>query len=304
MKKLLNVILTLTLVFAFAASVSALGETYEAPKGTPVVDGTVDEIWATAPQVQLTHLKAGDLKGDGTLPETSSAYARALWDETGFYFLFDVYDDDFCFDSDQGSWKNDSIYLYVSELNITGATWADGQSQIALIPADEMSKVPRNGASPVDYELAWSYPEENHCVIEFKYIPDYLETSEIVEGFSFPADFQYNDADEFISRPYCFGWSDEDDTSAQTTDVWGKITLVAAAQTEETEAVEETVEEAVVEEAETVAETEAETAAAEETVTETVETTEEAPQTFDFGVISAVSAVISLAALAVSKKRS
>ncbi len=303
MKKLLNVLLALTLVISAASSVSAIGETYDAPKGTPIIDGTVDDVWAAAPKAQLTHLKAGDLKAEGELPDTCSAYARVMWDETALYFLFDVYDDDFAFDSSQGDWKNDSIYVYIDELKSGDALFSAGQSQIALIPADGLSLVPRKGSSPIDYETAWSFPEENHCVIEFKYVPDYLEEADLKEGFTFPADFQYNDADEFISRPYCLGWSDEDDSATSNIEVWGTITLTAgAAQVEETEAEPETVEETAVEAVE--AETEIETTPAEEEVaSETVPSTETAPQTFDIGVISGVSAVISLAALAVSKKR-
>lgn len=82
-----------------------MGETYTAQKGTPVIDGTVDDVWANAEKVQLTHVKAGDLKGDGTMPERLSVYASMLWDESAFYFLFDIHDDDFAFDSEAGDWK-------------------------------------------------------------------------------------------------------------------------------------------------------------------------------------------------------
>ena len=313
MKNFLSALLALTCTATLALSVSAVGETYTAQKGTPVIDGTVDDVWANAEKVQLTHVKAGDLKGDGTMPEGLSVSASMLWDESAFYFLFDIHDDDFAFDSEAGDWKNDSVYLYIDELSTGGGTWLEGQSQNAIIPAEDLTLVPRKGTAPSEYQVAWSFPEETHCIIEFKYVPSDIEPEELVEGFTFLGDFQYNDADAFLTRPYCLGWSDEDDSAASNADVWGVITLGGAGETAETEA--ET-------EAETVAETEPETAAetetepetvaeaeteaapaaeepAEETVTETT-----APQTFDVTVIASAAAIVSLAGFAATRKKS
>lgn len=312
MKKFLSALLALTCTATLALSVSAVGETYTAQKGTPIIDGTVDDVWANAEKVQLTHVKAGDLKGDGTMPEGLSVYASMLWDESAFYFLFDIHDDDFAFNSEAGDWKNDSVYLYIDELSIGGETWLEGQSQNAIIPAEDLTLVPRKGTAPSEYQVAWSFPEENHCILEFKYVPSDIEPEELVEGFTFFGDFQYNDADAFLTRPYCLGWSDEDDSAANNADVWGVITLGGAGETAETEAETEAAAETEPEttaeteaetEAETVAETAAETEAAEEAAEETVtETT--APQTFDVTVIASAAVIVSLAGFAATRKKS
>ena len=312
MKKFLSALLALTCTATLALSVSAVGETYTAQKGTPVIDGTVDDVWANAEEVQLTHVKAGDLKGDGTMSEGLSVYASMLWDESAFYFLFDIHDDDFAFNSEAGDWKNDSVYLYIDELSTGGETWLEGQSQNAIIPAEDLTLVPRKGTAPSEYQVAWSFPEENHCILEFKYVPSDIEPEELVEGFTFLGDFQYNDADDFLTRPYCLGWSDEDDSAANNADVWGVITLGGAGETAETEAETEAAAETEPEttaeteaetEAETVAETAAETEAAEEAAEETVtETT--APQTFDVTIIASAAAIVSLAGFAATRKKS
>ena len=164
MKKFLSALLALTCVAAMAVYVSAVGETYTAQKGTPVIDGTVDDVWANAEKVQLTHLKAGDLKSEGVIPEGLSVSASMLWDESAFYFLFDIHDDDFAFNSEAGDWKNDSVYLYIDELSTGGGTWQEGQSQNAIIPAKDLTLVPRKGTAPSEYQVAWSFPEENHCI--------------------------------------------------------------------------------------------------------------------------------------------
>ncbi len=308
MKKFLSALIALTCTATLALSVSAVGETYTAQKGTPVIDGTVDDVWANAEKVQITHLKAGDLKSEGVIPEGLSVSASMLWDESAFYFLFDIHDDDFAFDSEAGDWKNDSVYLYIDELSTGGGTWQEGQSQNAIIPAEDMTLVPRKGTAPSEYQVAWSFPEENHCIIEFKYVPADLEPEELVEGFTFLGDFQYNDADDFLTRTYCLGWSDEDDSASNNAGIWGVITLAGSGETAETEAETEAAAETEPEttaeteaetEAETVAETAAETEAAEETVTETT-----APQTFDVTVIASAAAIVSLAGFAVTRKKS
>ena len=58
MKKFLSALLALTCTATLALSVSAVGETYTAQKGTPVIDGTVDDVWANAEKVQLTHVNS------------------------------------------------------------------------------------------------------------------------------------------------------------------------------------------------------------------------------------------------------
>lgn len=66
MKKILSALFALVLVVSMCAvSVSAIGEEMTVLRGTPVIDGTIDAVWASADRQQLSHLKAGDLKGDG-----------------------------------------------------------------------------------------------------------------------------------------------------------------------------------------------------------------------------------------------
>lgn len=336
MKKNVSILLTLSLALTLALSVSADNKELTVAKGTPTIDGEIDEVWSTTPQVQLGYLKAGDLKGDGTLPETSAAYARVLWDENALYFLFEVVDDDWSIYSDVGDWKNDSIYLYIDELESCTATWVDGQSQIALVPEDDWSMVPRKGTAPASYEMAYSYPSDNLCVIEFKYVPALLEPGDLAEGFEFMADFQYNDADDMVTRPYCFGWCDENDNASNDSTGWGFITLggegtpgtssniesgatAAPAETEAEAEPVETVEETAAPETEApVAELETQEpveTVEEATAPETVEAVEEetveapaapaesAPQTFDAAVIAAVAAVASLCGYSICKKR-
>lgn len=77
MKKLISVLAALAMMATAAVSVSAVSETMNVAQGTPVIDGQIDDVWANAQKVELTHVKAGDLRANG-MPEGLSVSARAL----------------------------------------------------------------------------------------------------------------------------------------------------------------------------------------------------------------------------------
>ncbi len=65
---------------------AAFGRSYTAPKGTPVLDGEVDDVWNTAKWTNVD--KVHDDARDGV----STCRVKVLWDETGLHFLAEVYD--------------------------------------------------------------------------------------------------------------------------------------------------------------------------------------------------------------------
>lgn len=62
MKKFLSALLALTCTATLALSVSAVGETYTAQKGTPIIDGTVDDVWQT-PKRYSSHTSRQEFEG-------------------------------------------------------------------------------------------------------------------------------------------------------------------------------------------------------------------------------------------------
>ncbi|MBO6052358.1 MAG: hypothetical protein J6Q17_01340, partial [Clostridia bacterium] len=227
-KLLLCALLSALMLLTLAVGVSALGEEMAVAYGTPTIDGTIDDVWATADRQQLTYCKAGDLRvNSATLPEDCSVYASMLYDNTAVYFLFEITDNEFAFNSSQGDWNNDSIYVYVDEIGDGDAVWTERQCQIALIPEDgfEMINPARKGTGPKDSAFAYSFPTETTCVMEFKYVPNELA---LKEGTEFMVDFQYNDSIDAATRDYCLGWSDDSDNAANNAMVWGYAHFLAA----------------------------------------------------------------------------
>ena len=61
-----------------------------AAKGTPTIDGTVDEVWATAKAKKVTNPSSGVATPKG--PSDAIIEFRTLYDENNVYYLFDVLD--------------------------------------------------------------------------------------------------------------------------------------------------------------------------------------------------------------------
>ncbi len=65
---------------------AVFNRSYTAPKGTPVIDAAVDDVWSTAAWTAV------DKPWDGTKDTDSVLHVKLLWDENHLYFLAHVYD--------------------------------------------------------------------------------------------------------------------------------------------------------------------------------------------------------------------
>lgn len=80
----------------------------EALKGTPIIDGEVDDIWADANEISTDVITAG------TKP--AKATVKTLWDENYLYVLAYVEDNNLS-DAAENPWEQDSIEFFIDENN-------------------------------------------------------------------------------------------------------------------------------------------------------------------------------------------
>ena len=81
----LIIVFAVVLLQVFSISVSAnLGLVYEAPQGTPVIDGEIDALWDNAPWVNWTYIVDGN-----TLDDASGRF-KAMWDTENIYVFVEV----------------------------------------------------------------------------------------------------------------------------------------------------------------------------------------------------------------------
>lgn len=87
----------------------------DAAKGTPVLDGEIDEIWSTTDSFQAE--KVSDLTKTYPL-----ATMRLLWDETNLYVLAEVEDDNLSVIG-ANLWEHDSMEFFMDENNASSTAY-------------------------------------------------------------------------------------------------------------------------------------------------------------------------------------
>lgn len=110
MKKLVVLVLSLALVLSFTTSVYAdANASWNAAKGTAVVDGVKDAAYKAAPEVKMA--VESDLTA-GKDPDDTTASFWALYDSEAIYFFVEVKDSSLD-DANANVWEKDSIELRV-----------------------------------------------------------------------------------------------------------------------------------------------------------------------------------------------
>lgn len=290
MKKTLALILsTLLLVLCMLPQAFAIGEEMTAKRGTPVIDGEIDEIWKNADRQELKYVKAGDLKDFP--PEVEKAFASVLWDDNYIYFLFEVTDDDpvAATPADPNTAQdinNDTIFLYIDETNampMSSPFNTAGVYQFSIC-VDGNFRSPRNGTYGKEIKAAVK-ATENGFIAEVAFEPEIIK---LEAGIELTVDYQYNDGTENSTRDYCLGWSDETDSAASNASVWGTLKLSAESVGETAQPAEEPASQPAAEQPATTADEVA--SATPETSTETSAPT--AAQTGDVVTIAAAALAI------------
>lgn len=296
MKKLLAFILVATMICAtLALSVSATrGLVYNAPKGTPKIDGELDAVWDAAEWTNV------DLPyGTDTDTYGHSARAKLMWDETNLY----VYAEVTCPSTDE--W-NDTFEVYFDENNDKEAGYGGDDTQTGFWKSGVREGYGTNNRALFIDDCAVNVTATQFIVeVAIPYFELEPKGGETL-GLEFMLNIEKEDGTFVQALRWNVDTAGGDPAPWQGTAAFGDLVLVDASAAPETEAETEP-ETAAETEPETAPETEPETAAetepAVEPAEETVVTETTAPQTFDVVVVSAVAAVISACGYAVTKKR-
>ncbi len=268
-----------TLVTLFAALLLVSGATFAQADGvdltstanyateTPLIDGKIDDVWATTEkQVIDPSSSAGVL--------ISSAYTKVLWDDYGLYILAVVEDDTFT--TDDAAAVN-SVNFWVSEKNTRLMGWNNDPGDWYFTVASD-GTVPSYPGMEKVFEAAESaiLSTRNGYTIELfvPYLSDIAPAAGVKIGYNATVN---DDIDNDQVRDGYTYWS----CSSENSSYWENTLGIGTVELIGVPAVEETVAEIV----------------------DTAPTTETAPQTFDFGILTAMTAIVSAAGYMLTKKR-
>ena len=111
-------------VDALILHVQGLARDFEIPRGTPVIDGEIEDLWQTA-SVQYVDIA---LEGEPDGPADSSGSFRVLYDFEHLYVFVDVNDEALVQDSDPAQgWLDDRIEVFIDGDNSKDAA-QDGEN--------------------------------------------------------------------------------------------------------------------------------------------------------------------------------
>ena len=186
----------------------------EAPHAAvaPVIDGVVDDVWASAATVHTGTLVEGELG--------ATADVSLLWREGTLYALFQVADDelDAC---STNAWEQDSVEVFLDPANAKAGAFqpADGQYRISYSNAVSVSG---------DLDVIGDNLTSATAVTDTGYLVEaaLLLENPVEAGGFVGVDFQVNDAAAGV-RTGVVTWTDPTGRSYQNTSRWGVAQLLA-----------------------------------------------------------------------------
>jgi endo-1,4-beta-xylanase len=181
----------------------------EAVYGTPVIDGTADTVWTTAPELAVNRYQLAWQGASGT--------ARTLWDEQNLYVLIQVSDAQLD-KSNANAWEQDSVEIFLDENNGKTTFYQDDDGQFRVNYDNETSFSP--AAIGEGFESATKVSVTSYTV-EMK-IPFKKVTA--ARGMKIGFDAQINDAKDG-ARQSVAAWNDTSGNGYQDTSVYGVLTL-------------------------------------------------------------------------------
>jgi hypothetical protein len=111
--------------------------TVQATRGTPVIDGKIDDLWKNVPRILTDRMvDQGESLPDDDSPAT--AYVRCVWDDGHLYCLAEVRDSNVSTEADD-AWQRDSVEFFVDGNLSRGISYDQDDAQYRTDAGGEMS---------------------------------------------------------------------------------------------------------------------------------------------------------------------
>ncbi len=209
--------------FMFAAHLLAItcatlsGQTTrqaEAVRGTPTIDGKLDDAWKSAPRIVVRTPVPSATTIDAAT--AASAQTRILWDDHSLYVLFETHDKNISTIHGE-PWQRDSVEVFIDENHAKTTNYQQDDAQYRVTAAGQ-----RSGGPDVAAVEAVVRRRPGGYVVELA-VP--FRTVKPEAGLTIGFDAQVNDDPGVGSRRAIMKWSDPTDRSWQDTSHFGDLTL-------------------------------------------------------------------------------
>ena len=193
-------------------------KTADIAKGSPTIDGIIDDIWDTTPILDVDQYLGGTIT---TITSGATAKTRVLWDEDNLYVLYDV-TDTLLSKAAVNKWLQDSVELFLDENNGKTTYHEDDDRQYRVNYDNEKSVGMKGNID--EFTSATSIKDDNTgYIVEIK-VP--FKTIQGEEGTVIGFDAQVNDDSTGTGvRSSIATWSDPDGIGYNNTSKWGVLTF-------------------------------------------------------------------------------
>lgn len=184
------------------------GDEVVAGDGTPVIDGSVDALWANSSPMQLN-----------VDPNGTTGTARIVWDEANLYFLFEMVDST---PNAVGAYEgNDSVEVWVDQLNAKNGAWTVGDYHLRV---DLLNNISTNTGMDLSGVQSAVTTGDGTYVVEFAVPHTVLDPQPgSVIGFNASAN---DDANGDGLRDAYLSWVDKNLPYWADTSVYGEVILI------------------------------------------------------------------------------
>ena len=180
-------------------------------KGTPEIDGKLDDVWAGPDVVPLTINLGAD--------ENLKADARLLWDEDNLYLFMDVKDSVLNKDS-ANAYEQDSVEVFIDENNAKTEAYQDDDKQYRINYLNEQSFNGKNCTAENVKSAAIAGDDGYVVEAAFKWTD-----VKVADGNKIGLELQINDATAEGKRSGTLSWFDTSGNGWSSTAVYGTATL-------------------------------------------------------------------------------
>lgn len=171
-------------------------------KGTPVIDGKIDDVWANADDFPVKKFCVGKSGATGTV--------KVLWDDDHLYVL-GVVKDSTPDSSAADAWNRDNMEVFVSQSNMHTNYLGGGDRQYRIDPTGTVQYFPE----------AVCVPTEDGYIYEGRMDLDLVKPT---PGTIYSFEAGFADAEGGVVNSIS-KWCDTTNLSYQKTDLWGDIVI-------------------------------------------------------------------------------
>ncbi|WP_186776306.1 sugar-binding protein [Rubripirellula reticaptiva] len=196
---------------------AATGVMATAVKGTPVVDGEIDEVWSTATPIKVD--RPIDELTQVSKVEMSTADVRVLWSKDQLSVLWQVNDSQLSAKSSD-DWAHDSIELFVDRNHAASASYEADDAQYRVNFEGMISGL-GTGFSESDVKAVSTKTESGYLVEMSINMTD----SPLHAGDQLGLELQVNNDDGSGDRVSVAKWSHAENDSWESTENFGTLTL-------------------------------------------------------------------------------